>query len=297
MGDHAAEIIPEFVPDATLVIEQNSEIKRENLRADLVYMVQRKGRLHVLDMELQTDADSDMVARLMRYHTELHFTYKLPVISLVLYLFETNVPLSPYIEESDEEILMTFHFRVKALWKMDAREYLERRVIYMYTFLPGMKGADASLLIQAIEAMKQYYDRAQLARHLTRFRTILRRSRMVTEEDRQKVEGYMQAYDSLVNGQPWFEELLERKAAERVAERVAEKVAEKVTEKEVYVWQQAVLETVEAQFPALLELARERVPFLRNGDSLHLLWKQVIRAPDEATARWLLDTLPAQPEK
>lgn len=107
----------------------------------------------------------------------------------------------------------------------------------------------------------------------------------------------MQAYDSLVNGQPWFEELLERKAAERVAERVAEKVAEKVTEKEVYVWQQAVLETVEAQFPALLELARERVPFLRNGDSLHLLWKQVIRAPDEATARWLLDTLPAQPEK
>ena len=103
----------------------------------------------------------------------------------------------------------------------------------------------------------------------------------------------MQAYDSLVNGQPWFEELLERKAAERVAERVAEKVAEK----EVHVWQQIVLETVEAKFPSLLDLARERVPFLRSGDSLHLLWKQIIRAPDEATARWLLDTLPAQPEK
>ena len=36
MGDHAAEIIPEFVPEATVISEQNSEIKQENLRADLV---------------------------------------------------------------------------------------------------------------------------------------------------------------------------------------------------------------------------------------------------------------------
>lgn len=35
MGDHAAEVIPEFIPEAAVVIEQNNEIKQENLRADL----------------------------------------------------------------------------------------------------------------------------------------------------------------------------------------------------------------------------------------------------------------------
>ena len=53
MEDHAVEVIPEFIPEAAVVIEQNNEIKRENLRADLVYLIHYRNQLHVLDMELQ----------------------------------------------------------------------------------------------------------------------------------------------------------------------------------------------------------------------------------------------------
>lgn len=59
MGDHAAEIIPEFVPEAIVVSEQNSEIRQENLRADLVYFVHFENELQVLNMELQTNSDSN----------------------------------------------------------------------------------------------------------------------------------------------------------------------------------------------------------------------------------------------
>ena len=38
MGDRAAEIIPQLLPEAELVSEENIEIKRELLRADLVYL-------------------------------------------------------------------------------------------------------------------------------------------------------------------------------------------------------------------------------------------------------------------
>ncbi len=68
MGDHAAEIIPEFLPQATVVSEQNSEIRQENLRADLVYLVLYENERQILNMELQTNSDSKMPARMLRYH-------------------------------------------------------------------------------------------------------------------------------------------------------------------------------------------------------------------------------------
>src|SRR2546421_1793647 len=79
MGDHAAEIIPQLVPDVEVIREQNNEITRENLRADLVYLIRRNGKPHILNMELQTSSDSEIVQRILRYHMELYLAYELPV--------------------------------------------------------------------------------------------------------------------------------------------------------------------------------------------------------------------------
>ncbi len=285
MGDHAAEIIPEFVPEATVVSEQNSEIKQENLRADLVYFIHYENEPHILNMELQTNSDSDMPARMLRYHVGLHLDYKLPVISVILYLFETSVPASPYRELSGGKEQLTFHYRVIALWTLEAREYVERRAIYMYTFLPGMKGANVTLLKEAIDGMKQRYTQKQLARHLTRFRTILHRSTMLTDADKQLVEDYMQSYDSLLDSDPYIQQ--------KIAEKAAEQAAKQATEGEIRALQQVALEAVEEQFPALLDQARERVVQVKQPDLLRLLVKQIYKAPDEKTARWLLETLAA----
>ena len=270
MGDRAAEIIPQLLPEAELVSEENIEIKRELLRADLVYLVQYKGKAHILNLELQANADSEMAFRMLLYHVELHLHYRLPVISIVLYLFEARVAEPPFRETgADEEEILTLHYRVIALWTLDAQEYVQKRIIGMYTFLPGMKGANAPLLLQAIKDLEQRFARPQFIRHLRRFRRILRRSTTVSAQDKQTVEEHMDIhYDSLVD----------------------EEAQEWVARGEIRMAQKMIIGLVEARFPALIELAQERVTLIRNTDALSQLIKQVGTVPDEATARWLLNT-------
>src|SRR5579885_1991472 len=310
MGDHAVEVIPEFIPEAAVVIEQNNEIKRENLRADLVYLINYKNQPHVLDMELQADRDSNMPARMLRYHVDLHLDYSLPVITVVVYLFETSIPTPPYREESVDEELLTMKYRVIALWTLDAQEYVKKRIIGMYTFLPGMKGANVSLLKQAIEEMRERYQQpGVLARHLARFRIILRRSTMLSQEDKQHVEDFMQVYDSLMDQDPYFqqrlasqvarkaEELADRKAEKLAAKKAEELAAKQADEKAMQVLQQVALDAIEDRYPSLLMFARENIAQVRKADVLRLLVKQIYKAPDEATTRWLLDTLPLESEE
>jgi hypothetical protein len=274
MGDHAAEVIPEFIPEAAVIIEQNNEIKQENLHADLVYFIHYENELHVLNMELQTSSDSDMPARMLRYHVGLHLDYNLPVISVILYLFETSIPTSPYREMSGQKEQLTFHYRVIALWTLEAREYLEKRAIAMYTFLPGMKGANVALLKEAIDGMKQRYTQKQLARHLTRFRTILHRSTMLTDADKQLVEDYMQSYDSLLDSDPYIQQ----------------KIQQKLVEGEVQGLQKMAIEVIQDQYPALMPSAKEKIILIRKPDLLRLLVKQIYKAPDEKIAQLILDT-------
>jgi hypothetical protein len=87
----------------------------------------------------------------------------------------------------------------------------------------------------------------------------------------------MQSYDSLLDSDPYFQQKLARLA----------------TEREIEALQQVALEAVEEQFPALIEQARERVVQVKQPDLLRLLVKQIYKAPDEKTARWLLETLAA----
>jgi len=186
---------------------------------------------------------------------------------------------------SGQKEQLTFHYRVIALWTLDARKYVEKRAVAMYTFLPGMKGANVALLKEAIDGMKQRYTQKQLARHLTRFRTILHRSTMLTDADKQLVEDYMQSYDSLLDSDPYIQR--------KIAEKAAEQAAKQATEGEIRALQQVALEAVEEQFPALVDQARERVVHIKQPDLLRLLVKQIYKAPDENTARWLLETLAA----
>ena len=83
----------------------------------------------------------------------------------------------------------------------------------------------------------------------------------------------MYQYDSLLDEDP---EIQERKARSEV--QGAQKI---------------VVDFVEARFPALTELARERVTLIENTEILSQLAKQIATVPDEATARWLLNTFKA----
>ncbi len=269
MEDHAAEMVPELVPGARFIEEKNNELTRLNLRADIVYLIEYTGELRILNMELQTDAEKHMAFRMLVYNLELYDKYELPVISVVLYPFETSIPEPVFQTQASSKTRIRFDHDVLCLWTIAAEPFLRRHVVSMYTLLPAMKGITASMLLQAIAEMEQNYTGEHLRRHLRRFRTILRRSRTLSEQDKQLVEAKMRSYDSLLESDP---EIQQMKAQVR---------------------QEDVVFVVETRFPDLVEIARRRVVRLNKNEDLHRLMKQMILAPDEKIARWVLDTFAA----
>jgi hypothetical protein len=96
-------------------------------------------------------------------------------------------------------------------------------------------------------------------------------------QDKQEVEKALQTFDSLLESDPEF---LERVDRER-------------TEGEIRGLQKMALEAVEDTYPPLVVLAQERIYLVRKPEGLRQLVKLIYKAPDEATARWLLNTFAA----
>jgi hypothetical protein len=274
-GNEAAEILPNLLPGSEFISEQNIEVDRTTLKPDLVYNIQYKGETHILNMELQTGADGDMALRLLKYHVGLYDKHRIPVISMVMYPFETTIPVPPFQEMSGEEVLLALYYKVLPLWRLDAQQFVRDHVVCMYTLLPAMKGANAPLLLQAIEEMKQSYKGAELGHHLVRFRTILRRSRSLTEQEKQKLEAHLRTYDSLLDSDPYFQEekALERKLG---------------LNEGIQAFQKTIVEIVKSRFPALTELAQQRVAQVQELDDLQRLNIQLSTSRNQTAARRIL---------
>ncbi len=289
----AAEMVPHLLPGAEFVEERNIEVLKPPLRTDRVYLIRYRGQLHILHLELETGADSDMDIRLLVYHVLLFEKYRLPVISIIVYPFRTSIIESPLREMSGEDVLLTFNFRTLELWKLDARRYVEEHVLSMYALLPTMQGADASFLLHAIDEMTEQLSGTTLARQLLWMGTFLQRTEMVALQDKQRVEERLKMFDSLLEQNPYIQELKDRVATEAKAEGRAEGRAEGEAEGEVKGLQVAVVEIVRRRFPALVDITQQRVERVRKPDVLSQFVGQISTAPDEATAAWLITTLAA----
>jgi hypothetical protein len=232
-------------------------------------------------LEFESGADSDMAPRLLTYHAVIFQDHHLPVISLIVYLFRTSMAESPLQEISGQEELLTFHFRVLPLWKLEASKYVQRHAISMYVLLPTMQGADATLLLQAIDEMAERYNdnEPKLARQLVWLGILLRRADTVTPEDKRKIQERLDMFE-------WEQD-------PKIQKLQSEKKAEGIIEGEILGLQEAVVEFVEARFPDLAELAQQRVSQISNLDDLNRLVKLIATTPDEATATWILSKLAA----
>jgi hypothetical protein len=210
------------------------------------------------------------------------------VITVLVSPFETkNLPTSSLVIEFEGKVLLEFHYRVVALGLYEAYEVFNKHHVELYTLLPTMKGADAKLLLQAIEEMQRFYagQRGRLANHLLWFNTLLGRTTTVAQEDKERIGKKMEDFDSLLDESPF----VQKRRAE-AEEKGIEKGIEKGRAEGL---QNALITVVEGRFPPLTELAQKRVVGITKPETLNLLLKGIISAPDEATARWLLDTLAA----
>jgi len=114
-----------------------------------------------LTFPLAEGGDEDMEKRMSIYNAGLHSTSGLPVISILLYLFECDTVESPYHVMCADRPCSSCYYDVIRLWEVDPQPYVDRHGVEFYVLLPGMKDPSVALLKRAIKEIDEYYSPRQ----------------------------------------------------------------------------------------------------------------------------------------
>lgn len=294
--ERIAELVPVLLKGAVYEERIDVEQIRPTMRVDRVYRIRYRDRPHILHLEFESNQSDleEMASRLHVYHAILHQDYKLPVISMLIYPFRVAKMLSsPWEEKSGDEVLVTFKFVILPLFLLEADEYVREHVECMYPFLPTMHGANEVLIGQVIDELEQLYrdDQVTLTRLFIWMQVFLERTDTVSLEARKAVYKKLSAYNHLWAENPTIKQMLD----ERDAKARAEGWIEGEIEGEVKGERKAIITIIQARFPALIEIAQQRIEQIDSAEKLMQLTAQLATAPDEAAARWALGAdLPGQ---
>ena len=266
--------------------ERNIEINRSMLKADLVFRIRYKGKPSILNLELQTEDEPGLELRLLQYDVGLYAKHKVPVLSAIIYPFETTVRPLPYKEECADEIFLVFHYKVICLWKLDAQPIVKNHIIALYTLLPAMQGAKPDLLKRALEEIVQRYSRQEIGSHFLRFYRIMWRSKTMSYEEKQEVEEelYMQyQFDEFIDENPL---VLERVARGKVEGKVEGKIEGKIEG-----LQESILNILQVRFSVLAATtqAQQAIAHIQDVEKLKQLQQALLLVSGEQAARVLLE--------
>ncbi len=146
-----------------------------------------------------------------------------------------------------------------------------------------MEGANYERLAQGLDEMKAWYTglERQFATHLLLFEVFLDRSTMVNAEDKRRIKKKMTDSYSFLDESSFVQERKAQAKEEGKQEGLQEGL------------QTALVAAVEERFPDLKELAQQKAILIDKPDTLTIILRGVIAAPDEKTARFVLDKLAA----
>ncbi|MDQ6660261.1 MAG: hypothetical protein M3Z24_04765 [Chloroflexota bacterium] len=293
----------------------NVEVLRTPLRVDRVYKGKHQGEDCIIHLEMESGANSKISHRLLEYNAYLLSKFELPVISIIVYPFRVSMAKSPLRVMHRKQELLTFHFIVFPLWKLEAEDYLKEHQVIMYALLPVMHGANYQTLSQALDELVTCYNGndERLQKKLLCFSVLMRRAETVPSEDKARMEERIHMFDNLLENDPW----IQKKAAEAKARGEAEGRLEGQkegrmegrreghregrregqregrVEGEIIGAQKTLLSILEVRFPELKEYADKRIKRISQVEQLNILTKQIVAAPDENIARFVLDTFAA----
>lgn len=270
----APAILPVLLPGVVYEGTLNVDLVRSTMRGDKVYKVTYQAEAHILHLEFESGADSDMTSRLLAYNSMLYRDHRLPVISMIIYPFRVKMAESPLRIISKLRELLTFHFLVLPLFCLDAEQFVREQCVSMYPLLPTMQGANAAIIKQAMDELTALYreDELTLSQQLVWMQLLLARTDTISPEEKNKIQEQLSMYDRLWEDNP----------------KVKKTLAKGKAEGEITTLQRTLVRIVSLRFPALTELVQQRVKQLNKPEELDQLVEQVVMAPDEATTRSLL---------
>lgn len=277
----AKEIVPLLLQGAELISHKNVEINRSTLRVDLALKIRYWTELAILHFEAQSDEDEHMERRMSIYNAGLHSTYGLPVLSILLYLFQCKTVKSPYHVKCSDIPCSSCYYRVIRLWRVDPQPYIDQHTVSLYVLLPGMKDPSVALLKQAIKEIWDYYDQKRAIELLSQFGVMLKRTTTVSESNKQKFQEALNMYTR------YQKFLIQNPDVEQIAkqQKMEGKMEGKIESKV-----ESILNILDIRFSndMLIDLAKQALGSIHDIEILGKLEREALRSPDEQDVhRWL----------
>lgn len=130
-----------LLPGASFCNEVPLNLKLVDFDVDVLLQMKWHGQEMLLHVEFQKRNDYKMDERTLRYNVLARIEHKLPVLSIVIYLFQDgNVPPSPlnWSIPTGQHIL-NFHFINLKLWEMSVEELEGLNYVELLALTPLMK--------------------------------------------------------------------------------------------------------------------------------------------------------------
>ena len=298
------EIVAVLLPGAVYQETLNVEAIRPSFRADKVFKIVYKRQECILHLEFETRRNEDMELRLLNYNVILHRDHRLPVVSMVIYLFPAKLPISPYLviaglAEEGPEIIINFTFKVLPLFAEDGVKYVQNHIASMYPLLPTMQHVNRVVIRQAIDELITLYDKdeAALAQQITWMKLMLERTATIPKVEKREIQEELHMFDRIVEESPWLTDVRNRNRdigrAEGLVEGEARGEAKGEVRGELRSARRYVTDIVELRFAVLLDYAQLSVERTNDADKLRRVAKELVVATDEMAAIRILNTLSA----
>ena len=286
----ARKIVRLLLPGAKLVGDVNIEIDRSTLRVDLALKIRYQGELAILHIEAQSGKDEDMEKRMSIYNAGLHSTYGLPVISILLYLFECDTVESPYHVMCADRPCSSCYYDVIRLWEVDPQPYIDRHAVEFYVLLPSMKKPSFALLKQAIKEIWEDYDERRAIDRLIQFVTMLDRTTTVSASNKQKVREALKMYTSYQEFISQNSDVQQYGQQREMEGKIKGKIEGKVD---------SILNILDIRFSSdmLIDLAKQALGSIHDIEVLGQLEREALQSPDEQDIHRRLGKYLTQNEK
>lgn len=308
----AEEAISCLLPDARLQgglpdDELNVEVNRNTLSIDFGYGILYKREFSTLNLEAQSGPDDDLLPRMLEYAINLYRKYKRrPVVSVGLFLFKCEVPKIPFMIACGGDRFAEFHPIIICMWEMDPQKVVERQQRCLYPLLPTMKNPTVDLLEQALQEMHEHDDDTQFLHHVEWFNTMLSRTTMVSEEDKQTVKEHLHMQyklHPLLAEDPDVQSVIAEETAKGIAKGLAEaeaKIEARVEARaKAKVLQDVIIDLINDHFSTqVVTRVQKAIAPSKNIEQLKKLHRQIARVVDEEEVYTLLsEYFPVQDEE
>jgi predicted transposase YdaD len=263
----------------------NVELNRNTISIDIGRHIVHKKEHVTFNLEAQTGPDDDLLPRMHEYALNLYRTYKRPVISVALLLFECAVPEVPFVIQCGGEVSSIFYPIVICMWQEDAYEVVRSQQRCLYPLLPTMKNATVELLTKAVREMQEVEDQSHFARHLAWFHTMLGRTTTVSQEDKLKMEEVLKMQYpgfALFRENPVISGMILEGELKGKAEGKAEGRIEGRIEGKIEGIQESILDIVSDSFSSeLVEQVQQVITASQDEEQLRKFHRRLFHLSDE----------------